>query len=199
MECNACLPTTDMLSDLSAAVILKYGDARAAFEAMNEDGDDFVERDEIESMLDTLDLPGDANLYLEQIDEIIAGCDENMDGQISFQEFWEALFPAEDDEADAAEERELAALFTKVRNLLKDSAAGDDVDQVDLNAVGKLFASDECDLGRFQVCGHLAARLCSLSPHVSRSHIHPSHSYSDIPKFQGDFRYYSGGVGRRKC
>ena len=164
MECNACLPTTDMLSNLSAAVILKYGDAREAFMAMNVDGDDLLEREELEAMLSTLDLPGDNSLYRGQIDEIIAGCDENMDGQISFHEFWEALFPAEDDEADAAEERELAALFAKVRKQLKESAAGDDVDQVDLDAVGKLFASDACDLGRFQVGG-----TCGRAPHCARA------------------------------
>ena len=67
-----------------------FGTVRAALEAMNEDGDDNVEREEINAMLDGLDLPAS---FRKEADALLAACDTNMDGQISFQEFSEALYP----------------------------------------------------------------------------------------------------------
>ena len=183
MKCTACLPTTAELGLLSNAVMAKFGNVRAAFEAMNKDGDDNVEREEINAMLDGLDLPAS---FREEVDALIAACDTNMDGQISFQEFWEALYPKEDDEAEAAEDRDLANLFASVRKLVKEEEASEDVDQVDLAAIAALIAGPAIDLGAFQVRAKaLAAAAHTLSLSHTHTHIrthtpHAHHTLQDI-------------------
>ena len=101
-----------------------------------------------------------------------------MDGQISFQEFWEALYPKEDDEAEAAEDRDLANLFASVRKLVKEEEASEDVDQVDLAAIAALIAGPAIDLGAFQV---RAKALAAAAHTLSLSHKH-SHSHSHAPR-----------------
>ena len=56
---------------------------KAAFQAMDSNGDGFVSKDELKSMLSSLGEPVDDAV----IDEMIAVADTNGDGKVDFNEF----------------------------------------------------------------------------------------------------------------
>ena len=56
---------------------------KAAFQSMDANGDGFVSKDELKSMLSSLGEPVDDSV----IDEMIAVADTNGDGKIDFNEF----------------------------------------------------------------------------------------------------------------
>lgn len=56
---------------------------KAAFQAMDANGDGFVSKDELKSMLSSLGEPVDDAV----VDEMIAVADTNGDGKVDFNEF----------------------------------------------------------------------------------------------------------------
>ena len=71
-------------------------------------------------------------------------CDENFDGHIDFQEFWQHL-GFDDDAADAAESRSIADCFEKVRDAIALETDGSDT--ISLDAVESILTA--MNLGDF--------------------------------------------------
>lgn len=141
--CSPCEPEAEELSAITAYLLRKFGSGPAAYNAISKGGEDAtsIEKNELITILDAMNLS--ANIHAE-FDAIIDMCDENFDGHIDFQEFWQHL-GFDDDAADAAESRSIADCFEKVRDAIALETDGSDT--ISLDAVESILTA--MNLGDF--------------------------------------------------